>query len=548
MNAETTPRVHASVSRIPVAALALLLLLLCLRLPSLVQPAGADQALYGYVGTRVLAGELPYRDAWDQKPPAIHFTYAVLVGLWRHDSVVALADLVVAGAVAALLVALGRRAAGSTAAGVTAAALFLLLGDPTFNRLSGVRIRAQCETFIALAVTAAILSALRSRPPASETDAGYSPRWAVLAGVLAGLAFTFKYNTLTYVPVALMAIAMSRPRPQTLMKAGAAMALGAMLPVAALLLLFALGGALDDLYYATIKYNLEYSGETYAGAGSFVRYLLTFPIGHARVDALWTLGGLGCMILIAAWVTDRRRIDVLLPVAWVAAACLSIAINGSRGLPQYFVQAAPGLAMAAGWAAALLWPAGLVAQRYRTPLRVAVVLLVAYGAWRVNEFDKIPRNAAHDLAFITGRLSREDHLARYGGQPDAKYAALSVHRLAGYLEQRTSPSDFIYIFGFSPGAYVNSGRVSASRFFWSRPVLVGFNDGVPGYGADGVLAELQQRPPRYVVLQIHDWAPPPNDSVTFFTQSPLLGPWLRAHYRQVEVFEDYEIWVRAEGS
>ena len=47
--------------------------LLVFRAPSLVQPMGADQALYAYVGERIRAGGLPYRDAWDRKPPAIHF-------------------------------------------------------------------------------------------------------------------------------------------------------------------------------------------------------------------------------------------------------------------------------------------------------------------------------------------------------------------------------------------------------------------------------------------------------------------------------------------
>ena len=40
---------------------------------------------------------------------------------------------------------------------------------------------------------------------------------------------------------------------------------------------------------------------------------------------------------------------------WVAAACLTIAINGSRDLPQYFVQAAPALALAAAWAGCLVF-------------------------------------------------------------------------------------------------------------------------------------------------------------------------------------------------
>ena len=64
---------------------------------------GADQALYAYVGEQIRAGGLPYRDAWDQKPPAIHFLYAGLRPIWAGDGVVALADLLAAAAVAWLL-------------------------------------------------------------------------------------------------------------------------------------------------------------------------------------------------------------------------------------------------------------------------------------------------------------------------------------------------------------------------------------------------------------------------------------------------------------
>ena len=46
--------------------------------------------------------------------------------------------------------------------------------------------------------------------------------------------------------------------------------------VLTMLSLFAIGGALSDLYYATITYNLEYSGETYHGAASLLRILSAF--------------------------------------------------------------------------------------------------------------------------------------------------------------------------------------------------------------------------------------------------------------------------------
>ena len=524
----------------------LLAVLLLLRMPSLAQPSGADQALYAYVGTRILEGELPYRDAWDQKPPAIHLIYAGLYGLWPHESVVAAADLAAAALIALLLIPLGHRLTGRRGAGIAAACLFLLLGDPTFNRLGGVRIRAQCETFIALAATGALLLAVRHASARSASGERRGPRVGLFAaGFLAGVAFTLKYNAGTYLGVALLPLLTQADRFRPRWRDAGVVLAGAAVPVAAMLAIFAGGGALDALYRATIEYNLDYSGETYAHPLGIIGYLLTFPIAHARIDALWMVGGLGCLVLLAGWLRTRTGWVLLLPVAWVAAACLSIAINGSRGLPQYFVQAAPALALAAGMGASRLWPAAGIAPALRPAARAAVILLVAFGAWRVSDFDKIPRNAAHDLAYLTGRISKEAHLARYGAQREDKYSALAVHRLAEYLRARTRPEDRVYIFGFSPGAYVQAERISASRFFWSRPILVGFHAGAPGYGADGVLRDLQTGSPAVVVLQIADWAPPPGDSATFFLSSPVLAPWLQANYRRVTGLEDYDIWERS---
>src|ERR687889_2081724 len=97
-------RFGASIPCMPTRLLlALTAALLILRLPSLTQPMGPDQALYAYVGERILHGELPYRDAWDQKPPGIHYVYAGLRAVSSGDAIVAAADLLAAAVVAALL-------------------------------------------------------------------------------------------------------------------------------------------------------------------------------------------------------------------------------------------------------------------------------------------------------------------------------------------------------------------------------------------------------------------------------------------------------------
>ena len=562
----------------PRLLLALACALLILRAPSLAQPMGADQGLYSYVGERVLHGDLAYRDAWDQKPPGIHFVYAALRAVWRGDAAVPAADLAAAATGAWLLWRIGLTLV-SPAAGAWSALLFLFLADPDFARLAGVRVRAQCETFIAMLVAGAVLSAVRAR----EEDR----RRLFGAGLLLGAVFALKYNAAIYAVVALAAIAVCRRirwNDIVWMTLG-----GAVIPLA-LLARFAAGGALNDLYQATIVYNVRYSGETYVSRWHVLRYLATFPIQHARVDALWFVGGLGCVVLLGLMLSNfrltslrqgyggppkrfaqRRKAEATaesegkpdasnattqrefaasafrrkssapmwLPIVWVAAACVSIAINGSRGLPQYFLQAAPALALAAGVAGALTLP------RLPRVWRVIVVALLAVAVWRVNDFTKFAANLSYDARYMARPADRRAYLARYGGQRDVdKFAALATWDLGQYLRARTAPSETVLVFGFSPGAYVYADRRSATRFFWSRPVILDFNGPARGYGVDGLLEDLEARRPAYIALQLHDWAPDVQDSAAFFLSQPSLSAFLQSAYHRVPAVEGFDVWER----
>jgi hypothetical protein len=505
--------------------LALACALLILRLPSLVQPMGADQGLYAYVGERILDGELPYRDAWDQKPPAIHYTYALLSAVLPATGLASAADLAATLGVTALLLGLGTALVGR-GTGQAAALAYLFLSDPSFHRLAGVAVRAQCETFIGMAVTGAFFLLARHRTK-------LTPGILLSAGVLLGAAFAFKYNAAVYGVAALLALWAWR---RLTWRAAALVVAGSVVVPLALFLVFAVTGTVQDLYDATILYNLRYSEETYEGLGHFLRYLLTFPVQHARVNGLWVLGGTGCAVLLAASWTDRERLVV--PV-WVAAACLVIAFNGSRGLPQYFIQALPPLALAATWGGRLLW------RKSEWTLSAWLALAVAaFAIWRVNEFSNLVRNVEHDASYVFGRISREAHLARYGDPGRRKYSALAMDQLGTFVRERTSPNDPIYVFGFSGGAYVSAGRPSASRFCWSRPVIVGFNAHKPGYGVAGLRTDLERERPAIVALQVRDWMPDVQDSAEFFMSTPQLAEWLRANYDPVAGPAGYETWQR----
>lgn len=516
--------------------------LVLVRLPSLAQPAGGDQGLYAYVGQRILAGEVPYRDAWDQKPPGVHYTYALMWAVWPDERVVAAADLIVAVATALVLWRLGARL-GGPGAGELAALLFLLLSNPALTRLGGVRVRGQCEVFISLAAASALLVLHRATQSMAEHRARAA--WlAGAAGLLFGTAFVFKYNAGIYLVVGLAAATLwpradhyiiTEPPLRAWLRLVAPLVAGFAASVGVMLAVMASGGAIDDLYRATIAYNVYYSGETYQGIG-LLHYLVTFPVRHARLDALWFLGGLGAAALVFAALHAPHR---LVAPLWIAAACLSIAVNGSRGLPQYFLQAQPALALAAGLAGVLVW-------RRTFPLaRVLLVVLLAIATQRITTFEKIGDYTGWDLQYWRGAITREAYLARFGERASGdKYSALGETELARWLVAHSNEYERALVLGFSPGALVRANRASATRFFWSRPLVVAFGEGWPGYGVPGLLDELRRHRPALVVLQRRDWDPDTIDSATWFMGRPSLVRWLNDGYAPAGELGNYLLYIR----
>lgn len=518
----------------------IVLALLALRVPAIVEPAGNDQSLYMYVADQVRHGGVPYVDAWDQKPPAIFFLYAAVRSVWPHQSAVAVADVLGAGAIAALLFVIGRRTIGGHGGGV-AASVFALFSHPSFARLSGIYVRGQCEVFIALAVTAAMALGWRRDRRAMHLFA---------AGIGLGVAFWLKYNALAYAAPLFFALVLSderEPRTWTAIAGRVAWVTAGAAAVSALVLLyFAAHGAIGALWLATIDYNLRYSSETYtAGAAGALRYIIELPLERGGADMLWFLGlaGAACLV-VTGW--RRHRALTIIVLAWLAASILSILVNGARNLPQYFVQAAPALALACAAGLLYTWRSGRLGQ-------AITVLIVAAGLWRVGvdapvgglRWGALPQlidNIAFDVSYARGHVSRAAYLSRFVGAQ--KYNASAVEELSSHIAHTTKADDRILVFGFAPAVYLESHRLSASRFLWSRPVILEFASDREGYGSRGLLADLTRSRPAVVALQKQDWGPMDPNSEAFFLGHPALHAWLSAGYELDRDTPLFSIWRR----
>ena len=152
-------------------------------------------------------------------------------------------------------------------------------------------------------------------------------------------------------------------------------------------------------------------------------------------------------------------------VAWLAAAVLSIAVNGARNLPQYFVQAGPALAFACAAGYLTAWRRGRAWQ-------VAVVLVLAAGLWRVGVDERrvlglrwgalpqLVESLRLDVGYLRGRVARSAYLAHFKGEQ--KYDALAVEDLATDIMSSTGPEERILVFGFAP-ACTSRARERAPR-------------------------------------------------------------------------------------
>ena len=449
------------------------LALAALRLPAVVQPAGGDQGLYAYVGQRILAGELPYRDAWDQKPPAIHFAYAAMQAVWSDLRVVAVTDWLLAlvttaaarcarGGPSAYGAVASPRACCSSASPIPCSAGSAGCGCARSARSSSPRSsRSPCSP--------------RGKPwPTGRLRDAAGRHWRASASASRSRSSTTPRPTVcrrcSCSPSARREAGAGRPRPrwQPAQRCPRWACSPCSRPV----------GPSTTSYHATYTYNLLYSGETYRGAWHFLSYLVTFPIGYAWIDSLWWLGGLASAALLLA----------VVPLASPAGG----ARVGGGGVPVDRDQREP-------WTAAVLRP-GLAGPRagggsrprhaVATGLARAATVsscsLVAIGIWRVTPLPKAADYWWHDVRYISGDLPRTSTWRDSAGAPRATstrhWRSTSWRTTSRRTRVRPTAS---WSSGSRRRRWWTAQRVSATRFFWSRPVIVGFREGEPGYGATG---------------------------------------------------------------
>jgi 4-amino-4-deoxy-L-arabinose transferase-like glycosyltransferase len=416
------------------------------RIPQLRVPLIIDLPVYAVIGARIGHGDVPYQDLFDNKQPLIFSVFWFIDLIAPHSAfAIRLAGAIVAGLASLVIFVLLRDLLGVVRA--LAAALVSGITGASFV-VEGLELNT--EHLLALTGTAMVLFPLAHHRR-------LSPRRCFVGGVLAGLAIMTKAVAALMVPAALVPIllVLDRDRAELARRMGFYAAGGAAVLVLTGLI-FGVLGALDDLWYANVIYNLRYIG--LAPPPSLLDYL-SFP-GEIQV---LTAGALGVGIVRLAR-TGGRDVFTWSMILWIAGALIG-AKQGRREFPHYY---APMIAPASILLCAPLRAVGEFRFSYRRTERNLFGFLQGRGARSltiasVALVTVAAAPLALDVARTFTRSSIENGRALWGGSIDVTAGQADA---GSWIRARAAPTDRLFVEGSSPAVYWGAGLEPATRYIY----------------------------------------------------------------------------------
>ncbi|WP_437776804.1 glycosyltransferase family 39 protein [Sorangium sp. So ce1097] len=563
------PRVAGAraIAAISIGAIAFLLLQI------LTYGHGRDQGIYAMVARAVLDGGMPYRDAFDFKPPGIFLLYALARALFgpAQWGIRALEVLGLAGMCLAMA-PLAERAFGDRRIGIVAAALAVLV-----HAQLDFWHTAQPESFGGMLTVFALLAATPRRRAGAPPPA---PRGAALvaSGALLGAAGLLKP------PLAgggvVLAVALAAPSLAELARRGAALAarargagrargaaavegeparaaattpalawaalrpgllvaLGGALPVLACVAWFAAEGALGELWEVLFVFTPHYTALGWRDVSVLEAAwhgVISWLVGYSGPLAL----GLFC--LLALHPERRERAGVAL-LAGVIAMHLVGVVMQAKFFPYHYGATWP---LTALLAALGLWKAWQRCVRRGAKAAAALAAaLVASGfarsATKDVDGDYLDRCAERVALFAAGArdLDRLDRLASV-----ADVNAAANRAVAAWLRERVAPGRPVFVWGFEPVIYDLADRPPATAYLYNVPQRAAW---AREEAREALMRDLAASPPAAIVVERRDVFPSVTgdaiDSRDALGGFPALAGLIEARYERAAVIEDFEIYL-----
>lgn len=433
-------------------------------LPSWGYAFGRDQAIFFYVGREWAAGRLPYKEAFDIKPPGIYAVYALagqLLGMqiWSIRVLELFAVLGLGWCIARAVRRDGPPAPGELGAVLLATSGFYYTVFDYWDT-------GQVEFWEGLFALCGFAAAERVR----------DDRWAaVVAGLLGGVAVMFKTPVVLMLPVAgvVLLVRAYRAAPE-----GTGARIRRMLLVAALHCLAGFGVAAFVGSYIALHGGWPALLELVGYTSTYVKNTQTSPL-DSIVNVRWFWGEilLHWSIWLGVWwalgigLAVRRRAygavgGALLAALLTALGAASVAAQ-MKFWSYHWVVIAPFMVLCAAYGLAEL-------GRLRRGLPLALVALATVIAflraprWATTENVTYRSYTGAFWSYVRGTMRRSEFLKQFVGPFGYSYAI--QEKVGDAIGELAQPGDRMHVRGFEPSIYANARLASPSRFASEAPI------------------------------------------------------------------------------
>jgi hypothetical protein len=453
-------------------------------------PFSNDQGNLAWVGSVVLGGGMPYRDAWDVKGPAAHVLFALAQLLFgRHEWGLRLFDLGML-AVGALFLRRIVDAYAPRGAARWAIVLYLLWYASLDHHNT-----AQPDGWAAIFLIIAVSLLLTGERLSHTSGAG--------AGALIAACALIKptYALFVALPVAQGLMQWRIARAGRVVRFWIVAGLGFVAPVALCVAWFVARGAFSDWIAVHVHWIPSSYAQLDAAWLNRGQYLLAFLTTERFAPAVpLVVGGL--------YVVRRQsRPDALVLSLWLAVALFGVLVQG-QFYPYHWHPAYPPLAALAGLGLDAVWTwLRAHANIVRAPVRLdderggsRIVFVVAAALGAVVLIGAAIGPALHDYRFVkslgtSGGVTNYDRV-EFG--PFGHHGGV-FPELVNYVEANSSPADTVLVWGSAAGVNYLSARAAVTPFGFIQPLVDPPDTELRRQYRDRFMARLTSTPPRYIV-------------------------------------------------
>jgi hypothetical protein len=505
---------------------------------------GRDQGIYAMVGRAIAHGEMPYRDAWDFKPPGIFLVYALSRALFgaSQRGIRVLEVLALAGMIGAMI-RLARDAWGDARIGVVGGAIAALV-----HAQLDFWHTAQPESFGGVLTIFALVLGLRAPAAGARPARADLVRWAG-AGALLGFAGLLKPPLAGgALPLALYHLARARRDaslgPSPLRRAGAwapvvALAAGGAAPIVLTLSWFAARGALGDLHRVLLVFTPHYTALSWVGETVMGMVYWGFTEWLQQYCSVATVGFL---LLLALQPTPRARPGVLVVGGVIAIHVAGVILQG-KFFPYHYGATWPLTALLAGFGWVRLFDLAVRRGPAGAALFALAIVAVAFGRTATKDTpDSFLERCAKRLELA---LHRRHDVAGWDALASVADVNAGANRaVAAFLREHVAPERAVFVWGFEPVIYDLADRRPATRFLYDVPQRV---EWAKRELREVMMRDLETTPPAAIVVERRDVLPMVTgsnlDSADTLPDFPALQGLLATRYARATTIEDFDVYV-----